>query len=716
MMRRNGKRRHWGFGGKWVVLVALSVCAFSAAASAQQIGSVTLLSGAPRMVGQSIRPLQPILSGSRLETGEADGVGMLVEDVVFHVGADSQVTLNEETGRVVVQMTSGFVVFYTDARTRRDIVVETPFGRLTARTAASGLASGWYAVRHDPEKPNVSPAVSTFSTIEGQSDAEGINPVAGPHILQTNQKWRIVAGQVPGPPEEGAERSAAEQLGGMLHQRTMELVHAGVGDVGLERLQPGVVPSPIVQPNDQSIYNANDAVQNRTPFERRVTPPRIQPPPEPRIAAPDVYPAERPVTSLGEFVSYEGTPVDPNWNNFLTSVDGNPAFQPEYIDQFANGGFSYIQIAGNNAQPATRNGEVFLVSQVTTGGGWALFTANQAIADRDFSRSNRALSEVVTAGFRAIGQADHLAGDGAIGGNGTDPGTAFALVSGGNVQLNPNPPAGYPMLDRASDTTGLTVGGVVPSDQIAALGAGRNPTDLSRTGPQLVFLSDSSTDALGNRFNFDGSPIRPTQLNLPADRPVQVDRSGAPSLARPLSQDANNTVGIQFAPTGDVIAIIHHTGLRSPDGASAGSEHFEVVRGEHYSQVQWRAGGRISGTGGTVIEAEDLNANATVRDELFALISEEVAGLTPVGGQTVAGPATVQPDTAARVLRSVPGGLPRVGQSVAHREVQAKRLLDQQSRVLKGSPGVLKSGDGRLLRPGGEDLSRRYIGRVGPAR
>jgi len=42
-----------------------------------EVARVTLMVGAPRMIGESIRPLQAIMSGRLLETGEGDAAGLL---------------------------------------------------------------------------------------------------------------------------------------------------------------------------------------------------------------------------------------------------------------------------------------------------------------------------------------------------------------------------------------------------------------------------------------------------------------------------------------------------------------------------------------------------------------------------------------------------------------------------------------------------------------
>ena len=413
-------------------------------------------------------------------------------------------------------------------------------------------------------------------------------------------------------------------------------------------------------------------------------------------------------------MSYAGSPADADWNAYLTAVDGNPAFAPIYFTEFANGGFSYIQLAGSDAQVATTDGETFLATTTDGSSGWATYTPQVAIADADFD-PNSALAGVVTEGFGAIARGEHLAGGGAIGGDGVDSASAFAVVSGSLIQLNPTLPPGYPLFDRASDTTGLEVNGEAVSDQIAALGAGLNPQDLSQAGPQLLFISDANTDALGNGFNFDGEAIGPTDLNLPGDRQVQTDSTGAAGTATPLTADPDNTVGIQFAGTGETIAIIHHTGLRNPDDASLPtSDHFEIERGDRESIVRWRDDGRVTGSDGQVIEAEDLNQDPTLRDELFALIGSEVNNLVPTDRHTVTGPAIAQAGAgAARLLRRQPGHLVRVGDVVNRRLATVHRVAaSPTTRSWKLRP--LTSASGRLFRDTSARVNRRHLGRVSP--
>lgn len=709
-------------------VLAVVVCHLASAGSAgaaEGIGTVTLMMGAPRMVGQSIRPLQPVLSGSVLETGSADAAGVLIQDIVLQVGTNSQVEVLEEPDRLLIQVMRGFVVFYTDPETQRPVVVETPLGRLSSVPGLgeeTEAGSGWYSVRHDPAQPAVSPAVSTFAAIEGMAQVEGTAPVAGPHALAAGQQWRIVEGQVPGPPEAGDNRGAAEDLRDMLHRRTTELVRSEVSHIdrlvattrgGVGPTQ--VTPVEVVTPQHQQVIGNNDAIQNQTSFNLPFAPVTPRAPEEETergfdIGEPAVVRAGTPVTAVAQFVSYEGVPVDPNWNDYLTAADGDPAFQPVYIDRFDNAGFSYVQLAGPDAQVVTEGGQTFLASDSNRPAGWAIFTPQEAVADAGFDQDSRLLN-VVTEGFRAVARGEH-AGGGRIGSTDDEPG--FAVVQNGNIQLNPDLPGGYPLLDQATDVTGLAANGQVVSDQIAALGGGRDPLQLSEAGPQLVFLSDSDTDALGNRFNFDGDELRPTELDLPGDQSLEVDRSGQPSQAVPLASNENNTVGIQFAGRGEVIAIIHHTGLgNTADAQLPTSEHFEVVRGEDDSTVQWRDGGRVDGPDGDPLELEDLNDDPELRNELFAVISAEVNQLVPADRHTVCGPAVSEPDsTLGRNLRLRPGTLARLGDVVNRRNVVFKRGLRVPTRGAK--PGVLKPAGGRLIRQPSPTMSRRHIGRVTP--
>ncbi len=705
-----------------LMVATVFCCSWIGQAVAQgDAGRVTLMAGSPRMVGEGIRPLQAILSGQQLETGAGDAAGLLVEDIVFHIGINTNVIVTDEPGLKRVTLAEGYVVFYTDAQTRSQIVVETPFGLLSFAPGSLGEdGSGWYSVRHDPEQVNVSAAVSTFATIEGIAEVEGTAPLAGPHTLNAGQRWRIVGGQVPGPPVAGDERGDAQELRQLLHRQAAEIIRVQTADVtrlastDVTRVS-STTPFQVVSPTRQAVVDSNSAVQARPAPGLQPTPNVLPPPPEvegPRFAigGPVVVPAGTPQFATGDFVSYPGTPANPDFNDFLTSVNGNPAFQPDYFTDLANGGFSYIQLAGTDFQVTTSGGETFLATEGDVAAGWALFTPLIAIGDAEFDTQS-ALAAVVTDGFRAVALGEHLSGGGSIGG---PAGDGYAVVSGNNVTLNPNLPAGYPQLDQAADTTGLTVDGQAVNDQIAALGAGRNPQLLQELGPQLVFISDSDTDALGNSFNFDGDAIVPSDLNLPGDRQVQVDNTGAAAQATPLTANEENTVGIQFAASGDTVAIIHHTGLGAgEDDPEPQSEHFEVVRGRRESVVQWRDGERVAGADGQILELEDLNEDPELRNELFAVLGEEVNNLVPPERHTVAGPAITQPGSAAlRPLSRQPGRLIRVGDVVSRRIGTRRSLLSGSTRAARIP--ALKSAGGRLIRDARPASTRRHLGRVTP--
>jgi hypothetical protein len=701
--------------------VAAQLAAVQVARAQNDMGVVTLMSGSPRMVGESIRPLQAVLSGQLLETGDTDAAGLLVEDVVIHVGASSAVTLIDEPGVTRVVIERGFVVFYTDPTTQVEIVAETPLGLLTAMPATAQTGgSGWYSVRHDPEQPGISPETSTFASMEGLASVEGTNPVAGPHDLAAGQRWQIIAGQAPGPVEEGDERQAANELRQLLHRQSIESLRPQTDPGRLSSIVPVTSfedgPADVIFPDDQLIIDPNSANENRVvpPIPGQID--VFIEPAQLDFGPPAVIAAGAPVTANGQFVPYGGAPIDTNFNAFLASVDGLPAAQPRYLTDIANGGFSYLQIAGPGAAVVSRGGDTFLFEDAQAASGWALFTPLRALRDAGFAADSPAAG-VVTEGFRAIAFGAHLgAGDGTIGGNG-DPSVAFGVVQNGAVQLNPNPPAGYPLLDRANQTGGLEINGVAPGDQVAALSAGRNPQNLSQEAERLVFISDGNTDSLGNAFNFDGDPIAPTNLDLPADRGTQVAAVSQTSQTIPLAGDPANTVGIQFAGAGDTIAIIHHAGAGDPAGGAAGtSEHFEIVRGATFSIVQWRAGARINGNDGQPVEFEDLNGDPQVRNELFGLICGEVNALAPPDRHTVCGPGVTGPNAGnAPKLRRVPGSLTRTAKTLSRRADSLRYRLPVGSRLTKPRAN-LKPAGGRLIQTNAVPLGRRHIGRISPDR
>ena len=677
-----------------------------------KIGVVSLLSGSPRMVGESIRPLQAILSGQLLETGDADAAGLLVEDIVIHVGVSSAVTLADEPGLTRVVIQRGFVVFYTDPTSQTRIVAETPLGELLSipATAENG-GSGWYSVRHDPERVGVSPAVSTFATMEGVAQVAGTNPVAGPHTLSAGQRWQIIQGQIPGDVEERDERASAEALRQTLHRESIETLRPEVTDAGrLTTLTeiPGTRPIPgdVIVPNDQGIVDPNA-------FDRSRVIPLITPQPKQIDFGPaTIVAAAEPATASAQFVSYPGTPTNQSFNDFLASVDGQPAFQPLYLTAFSNGGFSYLQIAGPGAQVVSRGGDTFLFEDAQTASGWALYTPLRALRDSGFAPDSPAAG-VITDGFAAIARGEHLTGGGTIGAGG-DPASGFAIVADGAIQLNPTPPVGYPVLDQANQTAGLEINGTAPGDQVAALGAGLDPQDLSVEAPQLVFISTGQTDSLGNQFNFDGNSIEPTNLDLPTGRTAQEVAATLTSQPLPLAASDTNTVGIQFAATGETIAIIHHTGSNDLQGATPpASEHFEVVRGATFSIIQWRPGARITGGDGQPIDFEDLNNDPQVRNELFSLVCGEVNALVPLDRHTVCGPSVNQPTPAnAPILRRRPGSLTLNKRPLVRRAEPTRHRLSIEGNRLTKPRVSLQPADGRLIRSENVTSGRRHIGRV----
>ena len=717
------KRLRWGRPNMLVVaLGAVIPCAGAVhqARAETEIGRVTLMAGMPRMVGESIRPLQAVYSGRVLETGEEDAAGLLVDDVVIHIGSNSEVTVLEEPGGKRILVEKGYVVVYTEPDTETTVVAETPFGRLISSPGLTAEeASGWFSIRHDPEQANISPAVSTFAAMEGAAQVAGIVPEAGPYLLQAGQRWRIVDGQIPGAPEEGDERNEADELRQRLHREAAEIAHAdAINITGLTAadLIPQSLPEDVIEHEGQFIIDTSSANQDRLPLEYDTFDELILPEIEVvyAIASPRVIPAGTPDLATAQFVGIDGIPADPAWNEFLTDVDGNPAFQPTYLTQFANGGFSYIQFAGAGAELVDSDGETFLAAEANALSGWAIYTPQMALGDSDFDPDSR-LVAVVTDGIEAIALGEHLSGNGAIGGDGVDTDSAFAVISDGDVEFNPDQPAGYPLLDQAGDTTGLTVGGEAVSDQIAALGSGQDPQQLDQVGPQLIFLSDGETDANGSAFNFTGDAIAPTELDLPGDRTVQTDNSGAAGLATPLGADLDNTVGLQFAATGSTIAIVHHSGMGNPSGAgSDASDHFEVVRGDRYTIIQWRADARVTGADGELLELEDLNDYPELRNELFALIGEEVNELVPSDTLTAFGPAMAQTDPSApRQLRRTPGRLVRTNDGLKHRGIVIRSGHSRATtRILKSRS--LSAGGGRLIRELVTPPTRRHIGRVTP--
>jgi len=682
-------------------------------AAAQDAGAtVTLLTGTPRIAGQSIRQLQPIRAGSLAEiaTGENDALGLLVQDIVVHQGQNSLVSMTDDGEEVVIHVERGFIAFYLDGTSQRHIVVETPFGRLSPILPASQEGdTGVFTVRHEEALVNMRPAASTFSVVEGSAEARGTAPVAGPHLLRARQMWVIREGEPPGEPVEGDERLAAEELSSRLHRDTIEALRPELTDITPrdEHGAGGIVMVELTRPDGQAIIESSDVAEllEQPPFfeepqefELRLSPAIIEPSGVYQVAEAD-------------FVSYAGDTVHntpPNaWFDVLTSVNGNPAFRPQYIAHMPNAGFTYIQLAGDGASLATAplTGEQFLAGPAGT--GWAMYTPTQAVVDPGFQAGDSALA-VIDAGFERMAQAGHLANDGRIGPAAGDPTTGFAFFDGQNVVRNENPPAGYPLLQASGETTGLERDGVPLADQIAAIGAGFNTLDLGLRAPRLTFLSDADTTS----FNFEGGLVTSTDLSLPGQRSsVQVDALfGIPSRAYPVANSANNTAGLQFARQGEVVAIVHHAGLRDLTNVPLpGNSHFEVERGDQYSVIRWVPENRPSDTDGTPLNFEDLNAFPEVRNDLFDVLTEEVNNVVPVGQSTIAGPA--YPDTVVSGARHVQTGLRRFSASgtwSGHRfGASSDRALRRSGAWSPDRTLSLRTGLQRRVPAG---VGRRYLG------
>lgn len=687
-----------------------TVAAF-AQAPAERYGAVTLLDGNPRMLGESLRELQAPVVNAPIETGENDRVGVTFESAVLHVGENARFTILRDADQTTIQVESGLVVLYHDEALTQPIVIETPFGRLTPNLQDLGPdGTGVYTIRHDPAKPGVTVAVSTFSTIEGDATVEGIVPVAGPYDLPAHTLWVIREGETPGAPSPGDEAGAADALAAALHRGTLEQLRP----IDLAQLPtsdsfggPGIAP--LVQlTSGQFIYQASDIVAlppvffPLRPLEQAAL--------DFRLTGPQLLPAGTPNAASADFVAYEGNIVNTNFNQFLTAVDGLPAFLPRYVTSLENAGLSYIQIAGPGAEVRTAaDGSQFLTGG-TTATGWAVFTPTTALASAGFQPNDNALA-VVDSGLGAYATAAHLPTGGTIGPGAFGPENGFAIVDGTDVVLNPNGPTGYPILRQAGDTSGLEVGGVVNADQLAAIGAGRDPRELSRPAPRLTFLSDASVDANGNAVNFDGAPLAPTELNLPGSRNIATEaRPGDTSRGIPLANDATNTVGLQFARTGDIVAIIHHTGVQGvTQGTFQVSDNFEVVRGPRDTVVRWRADNRPTNADGSPVEFEDLNNIAQVRTELFAVIADESNRVTPPGRQTIFGPSVIETPSMARRLgdrlRRDAGRF--TSTYIRGRSLQKSSVIGQPAR----SAGQQTLKAGTLRRVGAPALERRFIGR-----
>ncbi len=693
------------------VLTVLAVmCALGgvSVAWAGQGALVTQIMGGARVAGESVGTLDAIPPDQSLVTGESEAAGLLVGDVVIHVSGNSQVQVNEDVRTVLIRLDRGYIVVTVAPDSKREVKIETPFGflksTLTDRSAGAGCR---YAVRHDPPRQN-SPETSTYSTIEAGAMARGTNPVTDPRILRPGEQWPLIAGQPAGDPQTVDARSAADALRASLNRSVVETPASRVVD-SLLALDEPLVPAGFdtlgtvtkAELLGQEVVDVNTAVLETEPeleleeLELEVVE---------RIRAPRVIPAGNTVNAVAQFVSYDGPPTNPDWNDFLASTNGQPSFQPEYVASFANGGFSYLQFVGTGAVTALSDaGETFFVGDGEESAGWAVFTPRTAVHDAGFEL-NSPLVNVVGDGFRAIARGDHLTGGGAIGGTGANSDSAFAGVVGGQIRLDTSPPIGFPSLEAAASTVGLTVGGQPLSDQIAALGTGLNAQDLSQPAERLLFLSNSNRDANGNTINAEGGAIQPTVLNLPDERQADLVRDSElafSSLGTPLAADGSNTVGIQFVPEGDVLVIIHHTGLRAGvAGSTVLTDNFAIERADRTTTIRWRGGARPVGANGQQLEFVDLNANTAVRNELFLTICDEVNGLVPVNTQTICGPPTTTPQvnlaalTARRALD--PKRETTRVRPVVRRKVDTRRSLVREVQLTKGRAPT--SATGRLGR------------------
>jgi hypothetical protein len=703
--------------------VALAVFAAALAATplhaqeparAEPLGQVTLLTGTPRMPGQAVRRAMPVISGQPIQTGPQDAVGVLLRDLVVHVGVDADVRFETDADATHIIVDSGFVAFYHDEGFDRRVLVDTPFGRLEPGvTAGFEAVSGAYTVRHDPGQPNVQPAASTFSVIEGNARAEGLAPKAGPHRLVAGQMWVIRAGSVPGDPVAGDESSAAEELGALLHREAIDALRRDVTILTPEReLDLGApVIFEITTPPGQGIIEIDDVA--------RV----IQaPPPVPpvlgefqlRIVAPQPIPAGDALAATADFVSYDGIVRDLDWNESLAAVNGEPAFRPQYIRTLPNAGLSYVQFAGPDVEiQNSLAGEPFMTGPRNGNTGWAFFAPTGGVGDGGFNNANPSVSVFDTA-MQRIANALHLDSGGTIGPATGNNASGFAILDNAadpNVQLNPDLPTGFPLLQRATDTTGLEVGGDVVADQLAALGAGRDPLNLGQPAPQLNFISNANVDANGDGFDFDGNPIVPTDFALPGDQTVRTDAvAGVPTLAVPLAANSQNTVGLQIAPRGDVVAIIHHDGTRpGPQGTFEISTHFELVRGPRATVVRWRGDARPAGPGGDPLEFEQLNEQPAVRDELFGVIADEVNTVVPDGRQTIFGPAIADPaaTAATRINRGRQQIVRQLSGSIVRSPIETTGIAVDKEQIRSSRSQRLGTG---LLREGNSGVDRRYLG------
>lgn len=696
-----------------VPAIVAGIVLSGAAVAQESVGEITLLTGTPRMTGQSLLPAAPVLSGRPVETGPDDAVGVLMQDLVVHVGADSQVEFTESDTGPRIRIESGFVVLYHDDEYDRPVIVETPFGRIEPLAEDGGFKSGAYTIRHDPERPGLRAAATTFSVIEGDARALATDPEAGPHVLHGGQMWVIRRGEIPGDPVEGDEGRAADELAALLHRDSIETLRTETALLAPEDDLDGVAPRLLsMSLPGQDLISINDIA--RVLDVPAPTPPRLQ-----DLVFETALPAELPagnaLTGEADFVSYNGIVRNEDWNQHLAAVNGNPAFRPTYVRALPNSGLSYIQIASPDAAVRTApTGEQFLAPGDNST-GWTLYTPDNAIADRGFgSASNTATIAVVDAALRFFASAPGLPNAGTIGPSAGQPGFAtLADINGQqNVILNPDQPAGFPLLRRAGETGGLEVpvsqSQTLPiADQIAAVADGRDPFLLTLGQPRLTFLSDTA-----GGFDFNGNPINPTNFNFPSDRSVDVLPVGnAAQQAIPLATTTNNTVGLQFAPRGEVVAIIHHDGTRSAgDNAPATSEHFVIERGPRFTVIRWNGDTRPAGANGQALEFEQLNADVAIRNELFGLVSDEVNALTPTGRQTIFGPSAVaSTGSAATKVNQGPPRFVRSADTLMNWRQPVQKMRIQTDKLQLRASRAAEMGSGlRATVPGG--MQRRYIG------
>lgn len=600
------------------------------------------------MMGQVLRPFDAVLTATWLELEVGDAASISMDEGVVHIGAGSRVIFQADPQAIRASLEAGYVVIYIDPRAGKDVVLETPFGKLTASPDPAGAATGWFSVRHQKEEPGVRPGESVFAAVEGTARAEGTAPITKPHQLSTGQEWRILQGRVPGSPQEGDARQAAEELSDLLHRGASDFLRSDMGDdirlaaISRPERRQAVDISDIVVPEDQLIVDNEDAFLLQDPTVEELVVVDLR---DPRLRVPQNYAAGDAATAEAQFYGYPGPAAPEEWmaRGLPTFSDaegqGLPAFQPQYLEALPNAGFSYLQFVGDGATAVNdSNGELFFVGS-RGASGWALFTPQFAVADSGY-QPNGALAQVVSDGLEAIAQGGTI--------------MAFVVERNDVAQLADPLPVGYPHLDQYRDADDEFA-----NDQLAALGAGLDPrTYVEGDDPRLLFISTSSQDGQGLTGNLAGNLIEPTDLGRPTERTGDIvqNNTGFAALGNPVG-GGDNTVGVQFVPRGEVLAIIHHDGRKSGSGTTRSNDgHFEIERHERHSIIRW-----VERVG--ALELEDLNANTQVRNEFFVLLCGEVLRLTPPRAHTACGPAhtglrgssarLVAPSVAARSQHNV---------------------------------------------------------------